>query len=73
MAKDNREIVRGISIPVAKDATGADKHSKLFTSGMEDELASALSQEQLNAAVERGDLSGDWKAISPKKAEKAKE
>lgn len=74
MAKDNREIVRGISLPVAHDAEGDSKHAKVFTPSMEDELAAALTQEQLDAAVERGDLTGDWKHISEGKAKsKAKE
>jgi hypothetical protein len=68
MAKDNREILHGIRVPVSQEATGAEKHAKVFTSGMEDELAAALDQKQLDAAVERGDLNGDWKHISKAKA-----
>lgn len=71
MAKDNREILHGIRMPISKDASGGERLAKLYKPGMEDELASALSQEQLDAAVERGDLSGDWKHISAKKVEKA--
>lgn len=71
MAKDNREIVRGIRIPVSQEATGNEKVATLFKPGMEDELAAALDQKQLDAAVERGDLTGDWKHISKAKAEKA--
>jgi hypothetical protein len=64
MAKDNREIVHGIRMPVLQEATGNEKVAKVFTPGMEDELAAAMSQEQLDAAVERGDLTGDWKHLA---------
>jgi hypothetical protein len=73
MAKDDREIVHGIRMSVQKDAEGAAKTPPVFVAGMEDELAAALTQEQLDAAVERGDLSGTWKHLSAKKAEKSKE
>lgn len=76
MAKDDREIVHGIRMSVLKEAEGSAKTPPVFTSGMEDELAAALTQEQLDAAVERGDLTGTWKHLSAKKveaAQKAKE
>lgn len=61
MAKDNRTIVHGITqyqtIEGAK--TGS---AKKFLPGMEDELAAGFSQKELNAMVERGDITGNWKS-----------
>jgi hypothetical protein len=73
MGKDNREILHGIRIPVKQDAEGNEKRTQVFTSGMEDELAAAMPQADLDAAVERGDLSGDWKHMTAKKVESKKE
>lgn len=69
---DNRKILHGIRPSIPKDAEPKDRRPSVFKAGMEDELAAALSQAELDAAVERGDLSGDWKHISAKKAEAAK-
>lgn len=67
--KDNREILRGIRIPVVRPKAKPDNKgvihklgSKTFVSGMEDELAEAFSQEQLDAMVARKDISGNWKS-----------
>jgi hypothetical protein len=73
MAKDDRQILHGIRSGIAKGAEGKDKSATTYKAGMEDELAAALSQEELDAAVERGDLAGTWKHISKAKAEKAAE
>lgn len=67
MAKDDRQILHGIRSPVSKEARKSGR-SQLFKPGMEDELAQALTQQQLDDAVERGDLSGTWKHIGPAKA-----
>lgn len=65
MAKDNREIVHGIRVIKAKNPKG-NAQSVTYASGMEDELAAAFSQEELDAMKERGDITGNWKAIKPK-------
>jgi hypothetical protein len=67
MAKDNREIIHGIRamIPSAEGRRLPQSHT--FASGMEDELAAAFSQAELDAMKERGDITGNWK--STKKAE----
>ena len=71
MAKDNRQILRGIRIPVARPNAKPDKDgvihklaSVIYKDGMEDELAAAVTQEKLDAMVERGDLRGEWKAVA---------
>lgn len=66
---DNRKILHGIRPSIPKDAEPKDRRPQVFKAGMEDELAATLSQEELDAAVKRGDLSGDWKALKsvPKK------
>lgn len=73
MAKDNREIVRGIRIPVARPNAKPDNKgvihklsSKTFVSGMEDELAEAFSQEQLDKFVSIGAITGNWKSKTDK-------
>jgi hypothetical protein len=60
MAKDNREIVRGIRVLV--ESNGKTAKSKTLVSGMEDELAATFTQAQLSAMVKRGDLTGNWKS-----------
>lgn len=60
---DNRRILHGIRPSIPKDAAPKDRRPAVFKAGMEDELAHALSQEELDAAVKRGDLSGDWKHL----------
>jgi hypothetical protein len=73
MAKDNREILHGITQAYI-DTSG--KHPKqrtrVFVPGMEDELAAAYTQAQLKQMVQRGDLSGNWKStkMEPMKVEK---
>jgi len=64
MAKDDREILHGIRFPIQKEGRA---RSQVFKAGMEDELAAAATQEQLDKWVADGDLAGTWKA---KKAEK---
>lgn len=65
MAKDNREIIHGIRVLV-ENLNRKTASSKTFASGMEDELAAHFSQPELNAMVERGDLSGNWKSTKGK-------
>lgn len=72
MPKDNRQILRGIRINVArpdakpwKDGTIHKLASLTYKDGMEDELAAAFTQEQLDAMVERGDITGTWKSTKP--------
>ena len=60
MAKDNREIVRGIRALQAKGKGNAQ--SLTYASGMEDELAGAYSQKELDAMKQRGDITGNWKS-----------
>lgn len=69
MAKDNREIIHGIRalIPQAGRKTA---QSQTFSSGMEDELAAAYSQKELDAMKERGDITGNWKSTKGKVAGK---
>jgi hypothetical protein len=63
MAKDNREIVRGIRVLVPRDEkSGKLPKSQTFSSGMEDELAAAFSQAKLNEMLKRGDITGNWKS-----------
>ena len=61
MAKDNREIIHGISIMQAREGKKLPK-MKVLASGMEDELAAAFSQQELDAMKERGDITGTWKS-----------
>lgn len=65
MAKDNREIVHGIRQLVAKNPKG-NAQSMTYASGMEDELAAAFSQAELDAMKERGDITGNWKSTKGK-------
>lgn len=64
--KDDREIVHGIRMMAPSPEGRRLPQSITYVSGMEDELAAAFSQEQLDAMKERGDITGNWKA---KKAE----
>lgn len=77
MAKDNRQILRGIRIPVELKNEKPDKEGVLhkrgsltFKDGMEDELAQHFDQERLDQLVAMGSISGNWKAM--KKAAAAK-
>ena len=74
MPKDNRQILRGIRLAVARPSAKPDNKgvihklaSLTYVEGMEDELAAAFSQEQLDRFVETGALSGTWKAKSTEK------
>lgn len=49
MPKDNRKIHSGVR-----------HNGTVYKDGMEDELADALTQKQLNALAERGAISGNW-------------
>jgi hypothetical protein len=66
MAKDNRQIVHGVRVLVPRAEGKKIAQSQTFASGMEDELAAAFTQKELNAMLERGDITGNWK--STKKA-----
>ena len=67
MAKDERIITRGIR---HRDAFG---NPIVFTSGMEEELVEALSQEQIDTLTKSGDLVGDFKStLKNEKAEAEK-
>lgn len=66
MAKDNREIVHGIRALVKKSEGGRLPQSMTYTSGMEDELAAAYTDEELKAMFERGDITGNWKSTKGK-------
>jgi hypothetical protein len=67
MAKDNREIIHGIRVMMPTGEGKKIAQSKTFSSGMEDELAAAFTQKELDAMKERGDITGNWK--STKKTE----
>lgn len=62
MAKDNREIIHGIRAMKPRDDTRRIPQSITYASGMEDELAAAFTQKQLNEMKARGDIAGDWKS-----------
>ena len=61
MAKDDRVIHHGISFVIPREGKKTPQ-LRVFTSGMEDELAAVMTQTQLNDAMKRGDLSGKWKS-----------
>lgn len=65
MAKDNREIVHGIRAMKQKEGSRLPQ-SITYASGMEDELAAAYTQQELNAMKERGDITGNWKSTKGK-------
>lgn len=62
MAKDNREIIHGIRVMLPLKEGKKLAQSKTLASGMEDELAAAFTQAELNAMLERGDITGTWKS-----------
>lgn len=66
MAKDNREIVRGIRVMLPPSEGRRTPQSRTFTSGMEDELAAAFTQKELDAMAARGDITGNWKSTKGK-------
>jgi len=61
MAKDNREIAHGIRTLKPKGNKGVAQ-SMTYAAGMEDELAAAFTQKELDAMKERGDITGNWKS-----------
>ena len=72
MPRDNRQILRGIRVPVARPNAKPDKDgvihkfaSLTYTDGMEDELAAAFNQETLDKLVAIGSISGDWVSTRP--------
>jgi hypothetical protein len=65
MAKDNREIIHGIRVVVAKSPKG-NAQSHTYVSGEEDELAAAFTDAELKAMFERGDITGNWKSTKGK-------
>lgn len=65
MAKDNREIIHGIRAMKPREG-GRIPQSITYASGMEDELAAAYTQAELNAMIERGDITGNWKSTKGK-------
>jgi signal recognition particle subunit SEC65 len=71
MAKDNREIVHGIRAMKAREGRRLPQ-SMTYASGMEDELAAAYTQAELDAMKERGDITGNWKSTKGKVATPAK-
>jgi hypothetical protein len=66
MAKDNREIIHGIRALLPPESGKKLAQSRTFSSGMEDELANAFSQKELDAMKERGDITGNWKSTKGK-------
>jgi hypothetical protein len=62
MARDNREIIHGIRMMVPSAEGRRLPQSQTFASGMEDELAAAFTQKELDAMKERGDITGNWKS-----------
>ncbi len=66
MAKDNRQIVHGIRVMVPSEEGRRLPQSKTFTTDMEDELAAAFTQKELDAMKERGDITGNWKSTKGK-------
>jgi hypothetical protein len=66
MAKDNREIVHGIRTLLPPQAGKKLAQSRTFSSGMEDELANAYTQKELDAMKARGDITGNWKSTKGK-------
>lgn len=67
MAKDNRQIVHGIRAMKPQEDRRLPQ-SITYASGMEDELAAAYTQKELDAMKERGDITGDWKSTKGKTA-----
>jgi hypothetical protein len=61
MAKDNREIIHGISMMVPREGRRLPQ-AKIFASGAEDELAAQFTQKELDVMKERGDITGNWKS-----------
>lgn len=79
MARDNRKILRGIRIPVARPNAKPDKDgvihkfaSLTYKDGMEDELAAAFSQDVLDKLVATGSITGTWVSTKPAEEEEAK-
>lgn len=71
MAKDNREIVHGIRVMLPAQQGKKLPQSKTLSSGMEDELAAAYTQKELDVMKERGDITGNWKSTKGKPTKEA--
>lgn len=67
MPKDDRKIIHGIRVIKSKNPKG-NAQSMTYKSDMEDELAAAFSQAELDAMKERGDITGNWKSTKGKAA-----
>lgn len=66
MAKDDRQIIHGIRALKAPSEGHRIAQSVTYASGMEDELAAAYTQKELDAMKERGDITGNWKSTKGK-------
>jgi hypothetical protein len=66
--KDDREIIHGIRTMLPPQEGHRVAQSQTFASGMEDELAAAFTQAELNKMLERGDITGNWKSTKGKPA-----
>lgn len=58
MAKDNRQILSAVRFG-----------GKLYKDGMEDELQTDLSREEIQRLLDRGAIAGDFKGTGKPKAE----
>jgi hypothetical protein len=56
MPKDNRKILSGVRV----------SGKGVFAEGQEDELAAAVSQDQLDRLTEKRAIAGDWKIAKAK-------
>ena len=63
--KDDREIIHGIRVMRAKEGHRIPQ-SMTFSADMQDELAAAFTQAELDAMKERGDITGNWKSTKGK-------
>lgn len=66
MPKDDRQIVHGIRVMKPSEEGRRIPQSMTLASGMEDELAAAFTQKELDAMKERGDITGNWKSTKGK-------
>lgn len=67
MAKDNRQILRGVRVSTHKDTTDKKGNavkkvvgSQSFGPGQEDDLQRHLTKEQMLRLKEKGAIQGDW-------------
>jgi len=64
--KDNRKIVHGIRVMLPAAEGKKLPQSQTLSDGMEDELANAFTQKELDAMIARGDITGNWKSTKGK-------